>query len=86
MGNYLVIPELAAGITILDQENQSATTIGFNSEVASRNGWPNERSLVTEGKFNSPHSAAVDHDGNIYVVEWISEGRLIKLERIKQPN
>ncbi len=34
------------------------------------------------GRFNSPHGVDVDTDGNVYVVEWIVGGRIIKLERI----
>ena len=34
------------------------------------------------GKFISPHAACWDAEGNIYVVEWISDRRVTKLRRI----
>jgi len=82
MGSHLLVPELVAGLTILDGEDRPAAAIGFNSEVGTKEGWPNERRWVEEGKFNSPHSAAADANGNIYVVEWITGGRVTKLERL----
>ncbi len=38
------------------------------------------RQLLEEGKLNSPHSAAVDLQGNTYFAEWIIGGH-VKLER-----
>ena len=34
------------------------------------------------GKFVCPHSACFDHDGNIFVVEWVEIGRVTKLRRV----
>jgi hypothetical protein len=31
--------------------------------------------------FNSPHAACFDREGSIYVVEWITGGRITKIER-----
>ena len=45
-------------------------------------GLPNNREWVQEGNFNRPHSAVADAQGNIYVVEWSTGGRVTKLERI----
>jgi len=33
-------------------------------------------------KSACPHSAAADAAGNIYVVEWITGGRVTKLEKV----
>ena len=82
MGTHLIVPELAAGLTILDANDKPLAAVGFNSEVSGKPGWPNNRQWIQEGKFNSPHSAAADLLGNIYVVEWITGGRVTKLERI----
>ncbi len=78
---YLIVPELTAGITILDETNKLVASLGFNQKAPTFEGWPNERRWIAEGKFNSPHSAAADSQGNIYVVEWITGGRVTKLER-----
>jgi hypothetical protein len=56
--------------------------LGFQTGADSLQGWPNNRESVHEGKFNSPHSAAADAQGNIFVVEWITGGRVTKLERL----
>ncbi len=46
-------------------------------------GWPNiAHEDRVAGKFVSPHAACFDHTGNIYVVEWISDGRVTRLKRI----
>jgi len=76
----VIVPEIGAGITILDQNDRPIASIGFNAEVRAKEGWPNHREWITEGKFNSPHSAVADAFGNLYVVEWIIGGRVIKLE------
>ncbi len=80
-GEYLIIPELEARLTILDGNDQPVARFGVNDEVSAREGWPNNRDLVEEGKFNSPHGACADAKGNLFVVEWITGGRVTKLEK-----
>jgi hypothetical protein len=46
-------------------------------------GWPNiAHDLRQVGNFTSPHDLHVDGKGNIYVAEWISDGRVTKLQRV----
>lgn len=40
------------------------------------------RAATPSSKFNSPHGAAADASGNLYVVEWITGGRITKLEKL----
>ena len=82
LGNHLLVPELIAGLTILDRNDRPVATLGFQAQADKNEGWPNNRAWIEEGRFNSPHSAAADTQGNIYVVEWITGGRVTKLERI----
>jgi hypothetical protein len=84
-GEFTLIPEAPyrARLTILDPDDHIVTTIGENDAVCGHPGFPNDRSLVAQGKFVTPHSAAVDANRNIYVVEWITGGRITKLARVK---
>jgi hypothetical protein len=82
LGDLLVVPELTARLTVLDKDDRPIAHFGVNDEVKDKAGWPNNREWVTPGKFNSPHSGAADAAGNLYVVEWITGGRVIKLEKI----
>ena len=34
------------------------------------------------GQFICPHGACFDHDGNIFVVEWVEVGRVTKLRKV----
>ena len=38
--------------------------------------------LWQAGKFVHPHDACFDHEGNIYVAEWVATGRVSKLRRV----
>jgi len=81
-GRHLVVPELTARVTVLDENDQPAVLFGANDEIPVRTGWPDNREWVEPGRFNSPHGAAMDGDGNIYAVEWITGGRVTKLEKV----
>jgi hypothetical protein len=84
-GDFTLIPEAPyrARLTILDPEDHVVATIGENDAVCGRPGFPNDRSLVEQGRFVTPHSVAVDATRNVYVVEWITGGRITKLARVK---
>jgi hypothetical protein len=84
-GERLVIPELFERVTILDGDDRLVCHLGSNDEVARDPAWPNG-TLLKPGKFNSPHSATADSDGNIYVVEWRVGGRTVKLEKCEGSN
>jgi len=81
-GDYLIVPELVARLSVLDANDQQVACFGANDEINQQPGWPNNRALVEEGKFNSPHGAAADAQGNLYIAEWIIGGRVTKLEKV----
>jgi len=77
------IPDLLARITILDKNDKLIAHLGENAEAPKTEGWPNIQPKLQEGKFNSPHQCRVNPiTGDIFVVEWISTGRVTKLRRL----
>jgi len=79
----LAVPELRARVTVLDGDDTPVAHLGSNEAVVDREDWPNVPETGLEaGAFNSPHDAAFDDAGNLYVVEWIVGGRITKLERV----
>jgi hypothetical protein len=82
-GEDIVIPDLHARVTILDRDNRLITHLGDNPDVWEQKGWPNVPCAeLKTGRFNSPHAACVDSHGDLYVVEWIAQGRITKLRRV----
>jgi DNA-binding beta-propeller fold protein YncE len=82
-GEDVVIPDLHGRVTILDKNNRLIAHLGDNPGIWDRPGWPNVPSdEIRTGVFNSPHAACVDSHGDLYIVEWISHGRITKLRRV----
>ena len=82
-GEFTLIPEAPyrARLTILDPHDRVVATLGENDQACARPGFPNDRALVEPGRFVTPHSVAADAAGDIYVVEWITGGRITKLAK-----
>lgn len=82
LGEYLVIPDLAGRVTILDGDNKLVTQLGDNPDESLRavNGVPKEKWV--NGLFLAPHSAAWDSEGDLYVMDWNRSGRVNKLRRV----
>lgn len=79
---YLLLPELWGRVLILDANDKPVVTLGDNPGIKETEGWPNLKpDQLQAGKFNSPHDACFDSNGNIYVGEWIIGGRVTKLVR-----
>lgn len=82
-GDELYIPDLHSRLTILDKNDELITHVGERENGWQIPGWPNiAHELRQVGNFTSPHGMHVDGKGNIYVVEWISDGRITKLARV----
>ena len=81
-GEFLMMPELYARLTILDGDDRLVAHLGSNEDAVKVKGWPNIHDHLQPGKFNSPHGMAADKDGNLYVVEWITGGRITKLAKV----
>ncbi len=83
VGDHIVIVEhRGARLTVLDADDRLVCYLGENQGISGLEGWPNiSRELHQIGKFNSPHGVAADADGNLYIVEWLVGGRIIKLAK-----
>jgi DNA-binding beta-propeller fold protein YncE len=83
-GDEVYIPDLNSRVTILDGEDRLITHLGEDQQAYKQKGWPNlPKSYYRPDKFSSPHGVCVDSRGDVYVVEWISDGRVTKLVREK---
>ncbi len=78
----VVIPDLAARVTLLDRDNKVILHLGEDAS----NTWSKLRKEPREkfipGKFVCPHGACFDHSGNIFVVEWVDVGRVSRLRKV----
>ena len=78
----LLVPDLAARVTLLDSANDLIGHLG-----AGPGDWRErrllDRSHFPAGQFVCPHGACFDHEGNIFVAEWVEIGRVTFLKRIR---
>ena len=84
-------PDLHARISLFGKDNQLITHLGYDQawtdKVLNKGG---QGGLVMRtkpetwenGRFIHPHDACFDKDGNIFVVEWVSVGRVTKLRKV----
>ncbi|VTR98446.1 Twin-arginine translocation pathway signal OS=Planctomyces maris DSM 8797 GN=PM8797T_08504 PE=4 SV=1 [Gemmata massiliana] len=85
-GDVLLVPDLHARVSLFDKENKPIVHLGDDAEWRKKvlDGFK-VRSQPKEwlpGKFVHPHDAAFDKDGNIFVVEWVSTGRITLLKKV----
>jgi hypothetical protein len=83
--NLLVVPELHARVSILNEKNEVVARLGDDvSRVTAKDGGGirNDSNKWLPGKFVHPHDACFGHDGSIYVAEWVGTGRVSKLVRM----
>jgi hypothetical protein len=81
-GTDLVVADLAGKVTILDKDNRVVTHLGDNPDPKKRatNQIPPDQWV--DGLFISPHCPRWDKAGNLFVHEWLTSGRVIKLKRV----
>ena len=78
----LLVPDLAARVTLMDRNNRVIVHLGEDTTGTWEQLRLQSRDHFVPGKFVSPHSACFDHDGNIFVVEWVEVGRVTKLRKV----
>ena len=78
----LLVPELAARVTLMDASNKVIAYLGEDTTGNYRQLRLQPRDKFIPGKFVCPHGACFDHNGNIFVVEWVEVGRVTKLRKV----
>jgi len=82
-----LVPDLHARITIIGKDNKVVAQLGddatWRKEVLADNfAMRRQPARWKPGKFIHPHDACFDHDGNIYVAEWVAVGRMNLLRKV----
>ncbi|MCO6454552.1 MAG: peptidase [Pirellulaceae bacterium] len=81
--DLLLVPELHARVTILNDQNQVVARLGEDvKRVTSVQGIRNDRAQWLDGRFVHPHDACFGQNGDIFVAEWVATGRVSKLQRL----
>jgi hypothetical protein len=83
--DLLLVPELLGRVSILDRNFQTVATLGDDAQRIkddSGHAIRQDPQKWIAGKFVHPHDACFDHEGNIFVAEWVETGRITKLKRL----
>jgi hypothetical protein len=81
--NLMVVPELKACVTLLDEQNAVVARLGRGVErLAEIEKLRTRPELWVDGQFVHPHDACFTPAGDIIVAEWVQTGRVTKLERV----
>jgi DNA-binding beta-propeller fold protein YncE len=86
-GDLMLVPDLHARITILGKDNQVVAQLGddptwLKKVLANNFAMRKQPARWQSGKFIHPHDACFDHDGNIYLAEWVAIGRISVLKKV----
>jgi hypothetical protein len=82
-GGLVVIPDLQGRVTLIDSANRIVEHLGDSNPSNWNNPLRREpRERFVPGQFICPHGACFDHEGNIFVVEWVEVGRVTKLRKV----
>ena len=88
-GDVLLVPDLAARVTLLGKNNEVIAHLGEDPEwraQVTKDGNKLRRNEKGEGwvsgKFLHPHDACFDAAGNIFVAEWVHTGRVTRLRKL----
>jgi hypothetical protein len=86
-GDWLIVADVGASITVLDKADKIVAKLGHEAEwentvMNRKNNIRGKRDQWRDGLFIHPHDACFDPDGNIYVAEYVSTGRVTKLRKL----
>jgi len=83
-GGVLLMPDLKAVVTLFDSANRPIAHLGDGQAPDGRTYEgirTGPREAYPAGRFIAPHAAAFDAEGNIFVAEWVEQGRVTKLRK-----
>jgi peptidylamidoglycolate lyase len=69
----LYVPELNRRLTVIDAEDRVVAHLGDGTGAANP--------TADASKFSAPHALTVSSSGDVYVVEWVADGRVRKLRK-----
>ena len=75
------IAELEGRVTLLDGDMKVLGHLGDNPDRSQWASNPVPKDAWIEGVFTAPHGVSFDADGNLYVMDWNSAGRMTRLNR-----
>lgn len=82
-GDLMYFPDLHSRVTVFDANDALVAHLGEDQLAYKQEGWPNLlKSYYRIGRFSSPHGVCIDSHGDVYVAEWISDGRVTKLRKL----
>jgi hypothetical protein len=74
---------LQGRVTLIDKNNHIISHLGDSNPATGNHPLRAQaRESFIPGQFICPHGACFDHEGNIFVVEWVEVGRVTKLRRV----
>ena len=77
----LLVPDLVSEVTLMDRQNEVIAKLGVGLPDAGERR-RKLRDHFLPGKFIAPHGCCFDHDGNIFITEFVEIGRVTKLRRV----
>jgi hypothetical protein len=83
-GDYVSIPDLKGKLTIIGKDNKIVAILGENPDPKKGGNFNIPQDQWVEGVFSGTHGSYWDKDGNLYVQDWNTSGRIMKLVRVKQ--
>jgi hypothetical protein len=86
-GDIMVCTEVFIGrLAFLDKNNAVVARLNDDpawiKTIKETKGFRSQRDKWLPGKFIHPHDATFDRDGNVFVTEWVSGGRVTKLRKV----
>ncbi len=78
-----VVADIDGKVTVFDPNGKPLAHLAENTDPDGRDRKDVPKAEQRDGVFISPHCAKWDSKGNLYVVDWLEEGRLTKLKRVR---